>query len=801
MTRNLHRFFSLPLLPVVASLVAGAVAGGMGDGGYAAVVFCAFFLVLVTGCCLKWTGLSVKVLWAVAGCFLVAFFSVYTRVNPILPGNHVVNFAGRKVWIIEGRILPPLDPGLTRSHITVKVRALLTHEQRRIPVCGKLRLTVYAPYTKTVYAGDLVRFASAISRVPPPANPFTFDYRRFLALRRIYAIARVNCFSQLVVLRNGNRKNWLTTIDRLRQHLNRWIMASVPAPYSALAAAFLIGYRGQVPPAMKEIFVRCGTSHLIAISGLHLGIVSILLFIFIRRILVFFPKIFLYMDVQRITAILTFVLLLFYLALTGGRVSTIRAFIMATAFLAVLFSRRTSRLPDILLLAAFVILFFQPQAVFYVSFQLTFAAVGGILLGVSREPYDHQAVPGGEKAGALEKAARWIGMTLLITLLAVAVTFPIATYHFHRASPIALLANLFGIPFVGFVMLPVGLISLVLYPFSVTLATFLLRIDGFFIKGLVHIFQFFAKFPHSRVYVFPPRWHEIILYYMVFAFTVFAFRSKNRAARRRNILMAVVSMGLLGCSFAVSRGVVQPSVAVFNVKKGTYLAVCQKDGQATLICDGLGESPNRDDAGWVLIPYLLHQRIRKIDAIVIINNDPVNLQAVRHVLDYKRPKFLVGTRSVLYSLKTVPPEKLPRVKWVESSQSLRAGEVEIMFPEGTQNRFHTRETRGVTVSFQKFRLLVLSPGHGKNAIRENHRLKLLVTPSVEKALLQSSDLGRGFWIVRYPAGNFWRGRRTGKRGTLDLRHEGAVMIEKSGEKWHLKTFLGHRVQIMEVSSP
>ncbi len=780
MTRNLRRFFSLPLLPFVTTLVAGAWAGGMDHNGAAAVIAIVFFSLLTVGVARKWLGLPWKSLLAVAGCFAVSFFSVYTLLHPILPKNHVANFSGRKTWIVEGRILPPLDPGLDHSQVTVAVEAMLTHNQRRYPACGKLRVSVRGPYTQTVYVGDTVRFVSRVARPRPSANPFAFDYRRFLALRRIYATARVSGFSQFVVMQRDSRFAWRNVVNQLRQRLNRWITASIPAPYNALAAAFLIGYRGQISPEMREIFIRCGAAHLIAISGLHLGIVSILLFLIIRRLLAFFPRIFLYTDIHRITAVLTFLGLLFYLVLTGGRVSTVRAFIMAAAFLAVLFFRRTSRLPDILVLAAFVILFFQPQAIFFVSFQLTFAAVGGILLGINRSEYERFEAEEKKAKKWVGKLLLWLGATLLVTILAMAATFPIATYHFHRASPMALVANLFGIPYVGFVMLPMGLIGLIAYPFSTGLATFLLRIDGFLIAGLVRYFRFLAGLPHSRVTIFPLRWHEIALYYGAFVFTVLALRSKHRLYRRRYAFGATACAGALLVSIFVSPAVRFPSVTAFSVRKGVYLAAIGRNGHATVVCHGLGDFPRRDDAHWVLLPYLLNRRVRALDAVVVGNNTPVNLRAVAGLLRYKTPRYLIGTQSALYSLKTVCPMADSNVTWVETPQPLRVGN-EIIH--------RGRDKRGfVSLSFEGLHFLVELSRKRRKAEPEKGRMDVLLAPTgftgVASQVLP--------WVIRYPAEFYWREKKVRGPRMFDLRRDGAVTLEKIRGTWRARTFLSHR---------
>ncbi len=789
MTRNPLRLFSLPLLPYVVSLLTGATAGGLEQTRDAISVTLAFFTLLTAALARQWIHLSKKAFLCVTGCLLVAFFSVHILIHPVLPSNHVVHFSGRKTWIIEGVIQAPFDPGLTQSHLTVKVRGLLTHDQHRIPACGRLRVTVYGPYTQTLYVGDVIRFVSTISKIRPPANPYSFDYDRFLALRRIYATAHIHDFSRLVVIKTGSSPGWQGLIDRLRQHLNRWITSTIPSPYNALASAFLIGYRGQVPSSIRETFVHCGTSHLIAISGLHLGIVSVFLFLLIRRLLSFFPKIFLYVDIQRITAGLTFACLLFYLVLTGGRISTIRAFIMAGAFLAVLFFRRTSRLTDILLLAAFLILFFQPQAAYFTSFQLTFAAVGGILLGLGyRKNYKNGGIQQEEKS-PFKKTLSWIATTFLLTLLAMAGTFPIATYHFHQTSPLAILANLFGIPYVAFVMLPIGLTSLIIYPFSGSIATVLLKLDGVLIMGLVQTFRFFSKFPYSKITVFPPRWFEIILYYGMFIFLVLMFGSKNQEARKRNAFLAAGCMGFLVVTSVLTHINMKPKITVFSVKKGTYLAISRKDGQASLICNGLGGSPYRDDARWVLLPYLLHERIRKIKALVVANDEPVNLRTVVSLVRYWSPGCLLGPPSVLYALKTELGNKMPPTKWRQLPVSPSSPPPTIRLETRVNNRKGILSA--VFLTFQHLAITFLTTRKSFSPSLKFGPVNMFITPDGGNLPSPYNLSCNRTWIVTYPCSRKRRRRVILKRA-IDLRRDGAVVLERLGKSWHLKTTLSHR---------
>jgi len=794
MAGPLYRFFSRPHVQMLMGLAGGALCGGISSWGARIAVFLIFLCllwILKTSEDPKWRS-PVNV-----GFFVVAALSVYFTLHPVLPGNHIANYTGRAAVIVEGRIAMPLDPGRKKTRLIVETAALTKPGQKRRPARGRLGVTVYGPCTQTLYTGDPVRFSAVIYRPRPPTNPYAFNYKRFLALRGIYAVTYLKDFSEVVVLRDTGVPSILGFMDRARQRLNRWITTVVQRPYNTLIAAMLIGYRGKIPAEIREVFRRCGTSHLLAISGLHLGIVAVLLFVVIKRLVGFFPGIFLYMDVQRLTAFLTFVCLLFYLFLTGSRISTVRAFLMAAGYFSILALRRTCRLEDLLLFAAFLILFFQPQALFDSSFQLTFSAVGGILLGVKQKEYVIEE--GGERETLVKKRLRWLGITAWITVLAMAATFPILGYHFHRVSPLGIFANLFGVPFVSFLILPVGMAALAVFPISTTFATFLVKFDGKLMAILVKGFSRFSHFPFSQVNISPFRWYEIILYYLALVFVLLALRSwRDKRRRWRNGGIAVAAVLAMGIA-AVLYGPSGTFLEIFHVKKGVYLAVSCKRGHATLICNGLGDSPSRDDAKWVLIPYLLNKRIRKIDTVVVANNQPVNLRAVTTLLAFKTPDCLAGAPAVLYSLKNMLPLKAPAVKWLESPGIFKTGPLTMRMmgelPPGSRDRrpvfSRGRRFEGIVFSCRALEGCVPLARDWLPPLAKDACFSLFITAVPGKIESYFSGLTENLWVIGYSAGR--RGHRiTGIKNFVDLKKEGAVEISEGKDGWRVKTFLGRR---------
>jgi len=797
MAGPLSRFFARPHIQILMGLAGGALFGGMPSRGARGAVFLAFLILLGFFWTLKASGVSKWIIPVSLGFFAVAAASVYFILHPVLPENHVANFTGRAPVIVEGRIAVPIDPGWKKTRLVVEVAALTNPGQKRRPARGRLGVTVYGPCTQTLYVGDHVRFSATLYRPRPPANPYAFNYKRFLALQGIYAVAYLRDFSEIVVLRDSGFPSLSGLVDRTRQRLDRWITAAAQRPYNTLISAMLIGYRGKIPAEVREIFKRSGTAHLLAISGLHLGIVAFLLFVVIKRLVGVFPGIFLYMDAQRLTAFLTFVCLLFYLFLTGSRISTIRAFLMAAGYFSILALRRTCRLEDLLLFAAFLILFFQPQALFDSSFQLTFSAVGGILLGVKKKEYAIEE--GEEREGAFKKGLRWLGITAWITVLAMAATFPVLAVHFHRVSPLGILANLFGVPFVSFLILPVGIVALAVFPVSTTLATFLVRLDGRLMAILVKGFSRFSHFPFSQVNIPPFKWDEIILYYLALIFALLTWRSwHDKRKRWQNGGVAVAAVLAMGIAM-VLHGAPATFLEIFHVKKGVYLAVSCERGHATLICNGLGDSPGRDDARWALIPYLLNRRIQEIDTVVVANNQPVNLRAVMTLLAFRTPNCLAGTPAILYSLKKLLPLKTPAVKWLESPGILKTGPLTVRLmgelPRDSSDKrpafSRGRRLEGIIFSCHAFEGYVPLARDWLPPLAKDAHVRLLVTSVPGKIESYFSALTGNLWVVGYSAGR--RGRRiTGIKNFVDLKKEGAAEISEIGDGWRMKTFLSRR---------
>ncbi len=737
-------------------------------------------------------------MFPLVGCFVFSAFSVYHTLHPNLAPDHIARFSGKGPVIVEGEILSPLDPGLTRTNLTIRAWRVLPHGRPPIPARGKIRLTLYGPPTQTLYVGDRVRFSGRLRGVSPPSNPGSFDYRRFLALRGIYVTCALHRYTDVVAIEDGRPPPLSGRIDRLRQHLNRWIASTTSPPVSAILSALLIGYRGMVPESIRTIFRKTGTSHMLAISGLHLGIVAVFLFVVIKRLAGLFPRVFLYADVYRITAFFTFWLLLFYLLLTGSRLSTLRAFIMAATFLVALFFRRSTRIEDVFILAAFVLLLFQPEAIFDTSFQLTFAAVGGILLGVPERGRTPDSAE--RRQGVPAVILRWVGLSLWITFLAMAATFPILAAGFHRASPMGLLANLLGIPLLSFLILPIGVTALALHPLIPPVSALLITIDGRLVAALLSVLRYLSQIPHAQITVFPFRWIGVLLYYTAFALLLLSLRSRSARARIWCVASGLTAALVLAGLYVIPPGSPLYAMEIFSVRKGTYCLASDRRGHAVILCNGLGASPYRDDARRILIPYLTRERIRALDLLAVANPEPVNLRAAAALITYHPPARLLGTRATLESLNMVWHPNVPRNRWVTDERwgstgllqmRLHLKKIGILIHKDGKT-IQRAKIEGVEMQAGSLRALLcpyrcptrLSPWRGPT---------FLMAPNPEKSLQGRLSTPGKIFYVTYPGASAWRRAPTLQGPRFHLRSDGAISVALTPRGWRVRTFLTHRV--------
>ncbi|GIW73455.1 MAG: DNA internalization-related competence protein ComEC/Rec2 [Planctomycetota bacterium] len=444
-------------------------------------------------------------LWGALGLvlgFQLAWLHYHAR-----PPQHLARLAGERARrvVLVGRLLQPPQhcrvPSPPLAWTSLLLRAVrLEHGAEAREVQGVVRAFVWrsGPQLALLHYGDLVRLSGDLERPRRPTNPGQFDWRAYCADRGVHAVLSVPRWGACEVLERGGGSPVWRWAHRARAWLWERLRAAVPDEQAAaLLGSVLLGVREELDGAVREAFVASGTVHLLAISGLHLALLAGLVGLVLRRGLRLGPR-------ACALAIMGFAL--GYAVLTGGRPPVVRAAVMLLALLVARLLARERSAVDALALAALVILLAEPGCLFSTGFQLSFAAVLGLLwlgqplvqrwqrwlppVGARASRRRRWALLGLARGGALAigSAAAWLA------------TAPLVLGAFHLLSPYAVLANLL-VGGLFTLVLAVGLVALVLAPLGGWLAAAAGGAAGGLAAALERAVGWLASWPGSAIYL------------------------------------------------------------------------------------------------------------------------------------------------------------------------------------------------------------------------------------------------------------------------------------------------------------
>lgn len=297
--------------------------------------------------------------------------------------------------------------------------------------------------------GDRWRLTVRLKRPHGFMNPGGFDYEKWLFQRRINATGYVRTKALQTFLAS---EQYSRPVDRLRQDLRQQIDHHLENhPFSGLITALAIGDRSRIHNEQWEILTGTGTNHLMAISGLHIGLVAGMAFFLGRWIWPLLWRAPLLVPAPRAAAVIALLAACGYAALAGFSIPTQRALIMVGVVMIALFLQRQISPSHGLALALGGVLLIDPMAVITVGFWLSFAAVAIILYGLG---------------GRLHKKGGWRQWGRVQWVVSLGL-LPLLAFSFQQAPLFSPLANLIAVPWVSLSVVPLtllGAICLLLYP-------------------------------------------------------------------------------------------------------------------------------------------------------------------------------------------------------------------------------------------------------------------------------------------------------------------------------------------------
>ncbi|MDZ7716613.1 MAG: ComEC/Rec2 family competence protein [Balneolaceae bacterium] len=282
------------------------------------------------------------------------------------------------------------------------------------------------PLPDNLSLGDQIAFEATVYPLEAKRNPYQFDYKNYLASLDIFT--QVGVDSVIFIQSSKETYSW----SNIRQATLNLIDQNFGSETQSLAKALLIGYKNELDRDEKIAFSRVGLSHIMAVSGLHVGFLLAPFWFLI-------PYVWTFKYGRQIGLIFLIGLLFFYAGLTGFSASVTRASITGGF---IMYGRLFNKVRDTInltALAAVIILLFDPAELFEIGFQLSFGAVYIILLVM---PAINKTLPPAIRF-------RWHGKLLMIILVSIVVQvglFPLLSYYFGEFSLIGPLANAIVIP-------------------------------------------------------------------------------------------------------------------------------------------------------------------------------------------------------------------------------------------------------------------------------------------------------------------------------------------------------------------
>ncbi|MFZ0240790.1 MAG: ComEC/Rec2 family competence protein [Desulfobacterales bacterium] len=637
--------YARPLMPLVMAFMAGIFAG-LYRPGLGAAVFCGL---AAAGGFMGFDLLRRKNprLAPLLMFLFLGYLSLQPWTAPDFPPRHIVHFTGQQTWRVTGTVTSQPIPRANRQSFLMAVDHLEAAGDLR-PATGRLRVTALGT-TAGFDRGDRISFEGRLRQPRNFHNPGGFDYERYLAFQKVWATSFCD-LDAVVLVDKGPRSGVTYHIDRMRARIRDLIDTTPAGEHRGVLAALLLGDRGQLAPATTAAFQRVGIGHLLAISGLHIGIVAATAFFILTRLLARIPWFLWNAATRKGAALGTFFPVLAYAILAGMSPSTQRALAMVAFFLATILLGRDQDLPNTLAVAALAILVAFPPVFFSASFQLSFAAVAAIIVGVSRlspAPLPAAAPP---TARLIRKAT----LFALVSVWATLGTLPLTMTYFNQVSLIGIPANCLFVPLIGFFVVPAALLAAFLLPFSPSVAAAVLHPAAAVLAQSLKLVTLAAQLPFAAVRTVTPSLFEIAGYYVLAALLV------SLVARRGS--PAIVTAGGVDSAADGAVGTVSHIGWTRPVRIALLLVLCATaadlgywayqrfgrqdlrataldvgQGSATLIelpggdcmlVDGGGYPDNAvfDVGARIVAPLLWHKKIRTIETLVLThpNSDHLN---------------------------------------------------------------------------------------------------------------------------------------------------------------------------------
>lgn len=565
-----------------------------------------------------------RLVWCLAAFFLLGIV-IHSSSKP---ASVIGPYAGaRAVVKVEGTVTEPVRVADGVGRLTLRASSFI-QDHRSTPCSEAILVTIYGN-VPVLMPGQRIMFPARLRSFANFNNPGRYDYEKAMAVKGLACSASVSDGRRVVPMGEGRLHPSERLIHFLKNPAREMFAGGLEGDQLNVLMALVLGEGQGITDELRDSFSRTGLSHVLAVSGLHVGMVAFAAFFLFNWIMLRSYRLALALDVRKWAAVMTFIPVLLYAFLSGFQISAQRALIMVSVFLFSVLMDRSREMWSSLALAGIIILAVEPLALFSISFQLSFGAVIGILwlgpfiIGF----FNRRTLP-----GILLYPIGIISATVSATIF----LLPVTSFYFNQISMVSIPANLIVVPILGLLVLPMGLLSVFLLPLSHTLSDLALYASALGTDAMLSVIGFFSGLQWASIWVAKPNIAEMGIFIGIIA-VIPIIRERRWARPVAFFLLALWACDTVYWMYRLNHEEAL-KITYLDVAQGNA-ALIEMPGGKRMLVDGGGFARDTFDVGrFVVAPFLWSKKIRQVDYIVLSHPQADHMNGLRFIAKAFSPR-------------------------------------------------------------------------------------------------------------------------------------------------------------------